>query len=209
MSLASHLTRRGRNWMFGKQLKAIGVPLALAAALAGCSVAGPKSATPALDASAADPTTQCLGQHQWVTRYSPIELYLSATQCIQQNKLDEAVFLYGAAGSEGRFDRRRVTDETAHQVANFLGLIFQKELGDEVSSRFLGHMRTQLDDAAAREVFCGTLKKQPPPSYQPTYMVGHGMRALTSSTPEAAVKALPDAQAAWEASVNDYMDCGQ
>lgn len=158
-------------------------------------------------AAAVDPTTQCLSAAPTLTRHPPGELYLSAAQCIEQDRLDDAAFLFGVAGSEGRFDTRRVADTTAHQVANFLGVIFTKHVGEASSARLSDHMRSKLDDLQARQAFCRRLKGLPPPSYYPQYMLGHGMQAFTSADTKDALIALPDAHKAWASAVNEYMDC--
>ncbi len=158
-------------------------------------------------ATAVDPATQCLSTATTLTRHPPGELYLSAAQCVEQDRLDDAAFLFGLAGSEGRFDTRRVADTTAHQAANFMGLIFAKHVGEASSARLSGHMRTKFDDVRARQAFCRQLKTLPPPSYHPQYMLGHGMQAFTSAGAKEALIALPDAPKTWASAVNEYMDC--
>lgn len=217
MSVGNRHTAKAMNAM-GDAVKRPGVfmtgfspRLAAACALVGllsaCAGMGP--APQALDDTPVNPAEQCLGSRQVVTRYMPLDLYRSAALCMQQNKRDEAVFLYGVAGSEGRFDVQRVTDRTAHQVVNFLGAIFIKQLGEPAGASFSQHMQARLGDKVARKAFCSELKKQPPPSYHPAYMLNHGMQAFLSAESASAVQALPDAQKAWSGAVDTYMDCGQ
>ncbi len=158
-------------------------------------------------ASHADPQTQCLPPNASVTRYSPPELYLSAGQCLKQNRLDEAVFLFGTAGSEGRFDTHRVADVTAHQLASFMGVMFMKHVGEEAYGKFSAHMREQLKDDRARRAFCNRLSQLPPPVYHPQYMINHGMAAFTSAGDQQVLRPLEDPRQTWRASVNEYMDC--
>lgn len=182
--------------------------IALTSVLGACSHLNPSHDTQAQPAAAAvDPSTQCLSATAALTQHHPGELYLSAAQCIEQDRLDDAAYLYAVAGSEGRFDTRRVSDTTAHQVANFMGLIFAKHVGEASSARLSGHMRAKLDDVQARQAFCRRLKALPPPSYYPQYMIGHGMQAFTSTNANEVLVALPDAPRAWASAVNEYMDC--
>jgi len=182
--------------------------ITLGTALSACGHLGTGSAPQGHTSSKPDdPSTQCLSATPTLTRHPPNALYLSAAQCIEQNRLDEAALLYAVAGSQSRFDTRRVVDTTAHQVANFLGLIFSKHIGDDASAALSAHMRSTLDDVQARQAFCHTLKQLPPPSYRPDYMINHGMQAFTSASEDNALMDLPDANKAWASSVNEYMDC--
>lgn len=191
--------------------------LSCAALAGGCAAAAPDVPASEVAAQAAppvslDPLTQCLEPGPQLTRFAPLELYLSATHCVRQDKLDNAVFLFGAAGSEGRYDALRVSDATARQAASFLPFLFQKELGEASFARFSGHMKAKLSDAPTRQAFCGELRQLPPPSYYPQYMVDHGLQAISASLAgkqeRPGLKALPDERQAWASAVNGYMACG-
>lgn len=182
-------------------------------ALGGCSATAPNATAdkgltaPAV--STADPHTQCLTASPGVTSHSPMELYLSAGHCLTQNRLDDAMFLFGTAGSQGRFDTQRVPDKTAHQLANFMPIFFMKHVGEAPYARFSAHMREQLQDDKARQAFCERLKQLPPPSHDPQYMINHGMAAFTAQNGAPALTPLPNPEQAWHWSVEGYMDCGK
>lgn len=182
--------------------------------LGACSTPAPGPAPvtqPPIQASApapdADPETQCLPSTAAVTSHSPLMLYLSAGHCLDQNRLDEAIFLFATAGSQGRFDTYRVPDTTAHQLASFMSIMFMKHVGEETYARFSAHMRLQLMDNQARNAFCQRLGQLPPPSYHPQYMINHGMAAFTSSGGQQALNPLSDPRQTWNESVQQYMDC--
>lgn len=189
------------------------VAAALSVLLTACHTPPPSSLTAQAKAETSapevDPETQCLPSTAAVTRFSPLELYFSAGYCLEQNRLDEAVFLFGTAGSEGRFDTHRVPDTTAHQIVNFMSVMFMQHVGNEAYARFMAHMRQQLDDPKARNAFCDRLKQLPPPTYHPQYMINHGMAAFTPTGSQQPLNLQDDPRRDWQESVNAYMDCGK
>lgn len=187
-------------------VRGVAVSLAMFGGLVGCGTT--VDGTQTLDASPADPASECLGAHQLVTRFDPLALYKSAARCVAQGRLDDAVFLYGIAGSEGRFDTMRVVDTTAHQVTYFMSVMFTKGAGEEAASRFSDHMRAQLSSDETRKASCRRLEMQPPPSYHPGYMIGHGMGAFVQRGANDGLEPLADPRVSWKTAIHKYMDCG-
>ncbi len=56
-------------------------------------------------------------------------------------------------------------------------------------------------------LFCDSLRQLGPPTYEPWYMVNHGLKAITGSNEEQFIKTGYDSL--WNETVNNYINCGK
>jgi hypothetical protein len=130
----------------------------------------------------------CVGKEKLTNKLTPVDLYRGISTCIEQENFEPGVFMYAMAGAYGRFDTLRVADESAHQAAKILPQI--------------------LGNDAKRASYCSEVERIGPPAYFPSYMVQHGLGALTGAkNGEAALVPSFNREVAWKQAVMGYLQC--
>ena len=139
--------------------------------------------------------------------YTPLELYMSVPPCIESGHLTEATHLFVLAGVYGMYDRLRVKDRSAHQAISVLKMA--------VTPSFTDAFRQHLSSMAQGPnlvTLCQTMKKVGPPDYYPSYMINHGLGAISTqlngNTPDGSAldESIEPASALAEA-LDQYLHC--
>lgn len=152
-------------------------------------------------------TLPCSAGKELKNTYTPFELYLSVTPCVEEKRYEEAANMFVLAGLYGRYDQQRVRDRSAHQAVTVLKTA--------VTPHFSDGFREYLSSLASGEQLaglCATMRKVGRPDYYPSYMVNHGLASLTAQIegmpqPEGALDEAFDPQAAWELALDQYLHC--
>lgn len=150
----------------------------------------------------------CLSVSEIRSTLTPFELYRALPACIDIGNFEQAALLYGLAGVYGRFDSLRVADASAHQVLRVLkDAAFAAAVGKQKSA-FQSYAGALVDDANRKEELCRRVEQIGPPQYYPSYMILHGLNAVTGSIPEkAAIIRTFNPQLAWKQSLGEYLTC--
>jgi len=136
--------------------------------------------------------------------YTPPDLMIAFTKCIEADRYDDAMALFNVAGTYSAFDARCVADETAHDA--FQALMADYPVDDaKQPTMFELFNKWQAPNSPEMAKFCTDLKRLGPPSYYPGYMIAHGMGAIFGAG-GGLVKDF-DAKKAWKDSLDKYMHC--
>lgn len=136
---------------------------------------------------------------------NPVDLYNASFECVRGGAFVKARELMMLGDVRGRFDAGRVTDTTARAA-----WVVAKQ---NVQARFKREERAGLE-AAFRELMDEGLRcslgerivAQGAPDYAPTYMIRHGMGAVTGGA-EQGVSVYPDPVKAYADVVRGYLRC--
>lgn len=154
---------------------------------------------------------QCIAFDQVNSQSAPPELYRSVGQCIQSNGYASALALFVLAGMDTRFDMLRVADNTARDAGAVLMRNTFASIPAEEKKKFNNAVKAASADNSVRDYLCGWAQQIGPPSYYPTYMIMHGMNAVTAGLTKTPLKQelLPvtDAPGRWKTIGTTYMHC--
>jgi ankyrin repeat protein len=143
--------------------------------------------------------------------HTPIELYSSLNDCLQNNRDADAVSLFILAGMDSGFDSVRVADKTAGQARTILIMALFGEMPPDLHTRFEASMKAFMDNPSRHATLCEQVKKVGPPQYFPAYMANHGLgvmqSALSNQAPPTPLDPKFDAAATWKELVTSYLNC--
>jgi len=139
------------------------------------------------------------------TRTTPVEIYGSARKCIEEHQLDRATRLFAVTGVYGRFDTQRVADESAHQVIPALRSLLFSQLDEPSKAAFQEAAKKYSAGSTELAVLCADIRRLGLPTYDPTYMISHGLTSITGNG--AGVTPGFDATKAWQFSLSNYLNC--
>jgi len=184
---------------------------------AGRSSSNPKNAVPNPATAAAQgtqlfPKRSCVQLDSIDNSHTPIELYSSLNDCMQNNRDADAVSLFILAGMDSSFDSVRVSDKTAGQARVILIMALFGGMAADVHARFETEMKALMDHPSRHAILCEQVKKVGPPQYFPAYMVNHGLgvmqSALANQAPPTPLEPKFDAAATWRNLITNYLNCG-
>lgn len=148
----------------------------------------------------------CVGSASVTPQHTPADLYPASATCVREARYAEAVELYAFAYAYAIYDTKRVSDPSAHQAVNALQATHMVALPDDQKRAFLTYFKRSAEPGSTTVVqICSELRRVGPPQYEPTYMIQHGLAAVTGEK-----QAIPpdfDADQAWLAVVRDQMRC--
>ncbi len=148
----------------------------------------------------------CITMAEVKNDYTPPDLIRARGLCYKEGRLDDAAQLFFTAGAYARFDMLRVTDKTAHQAWQVL--LMNNAPDDATRAKIEPVFRKYLaPDAPEHIALCKALKKLGPPSYDPTYMIQHGMGAFMGGGAKGKIAADFDAKQSWKLVLDKYLHC--
>jgi len=175
------------------------------------SDAMPRPATVAAQAPKLFPKRPCVQLDSIDNSQTPVELYSSLNDCVQNNRDADAISLFILAGMDSSFDSMRVADKTAGQARTILIMALFGEMPPDVHTRFETAMKVFMDNPSRHATLCEQVKKVGPPQYFPAYMVNHGLgvmqSALSNQAPPTPLDPKFDAAAAWKELSANYLNC--
>ena len=116
---------------------------------------------------------------------TPEQLYRGAARCMRRSDTDTAVVLFSLAAAYGRYDALRVNDPSAHQAGMLLRLVALQQLNEPQREALSRGVAAALSEPEANPDLCAAIERIGPPTYQPDYMLRHGLASLRRSLPEA------------------------
>ena len=172
----------------------------------------PHQVTAAAQGTQLFPKRACVQLDSIDNSHTPIELYSSLNDCMQNNRDADAANLFILAGMDSSFDSVRVADKTAGQARAILIMALFGGMAADVHARFETAMKAIIDHPSRHANLCEQVKKVGPPQYFPAYMVNHGLgvmqSALANQAPPTSLEPKFDAAATWRDLVTNYLDCG-
>jgi hypothetical protein len=171
----------------------------------------PRPATVAGQAPKLFPKRACVQLASIDNSHTPIELYSSLNDCLQNNRDADAVSLFILAGMDSGFDSVRVADKTAGQARTILIMALFGEMPPDLHTRFEASMKVFMANPSRHATLCEQVEKVGPPQYFPTYMVNHGLgavqSALSNHSPPTPLQPNFDAAATWKELIANYLNC--
>lgn len=123
-------------------------------------------------------TETCTEIRQLSSNHTPADIYTGISDCLTRKDIDRAAKLYALAFVYGRYDQYRVADRTAHQATKVLELQHLGSVDQELSSEFskrIGEISANPEELGR---LCVDIKALGQPSYHPSYMIQHGIKAF-------------------------------
>ncbi|GEA10875.1 hypothetical protein [Alteromonas sp. KUL49] len=136
------------------------------------------------------------------SKNNPVDIFSGLYQCIEAGNYSTAAELYFVGMSYGYFDTERVSDNTAHQAISVLRMNTFGALAPKQVEAF----QAALNSIKTEEI-CTSLQKIGPPSYQPTYMIQHGMGAFMGQSSNGGIVNGFDSDSAWQKSLSTIAQC--
>jgi hypothetical protein len=177
-----------------------------AALASGANMAVAQAALDQTNTSSSPPSPLgCIDVGALTTRTTPVEMYAAVRKCIGDRQLSRAARLFAVAGVYGRFDTLRVADESAHQVIPALRHLLFSQLDETSTKEFQASAKSYSPGGSDHDDLCVQIRTLGPPTYDPTYMLSHGLSAITGNG--GGVTPGFDAATAWQFSLSNYLNC--
>lgn len=153
-------------------------------------------------------TLECIGIDKIKSEYTPADLYPAVAKCVMSENYDKAAEAFVVAGAFGRFDKKRVTDESAHQAMSMLLQNVFAGVSDERKDKFRTVMKERFGGDEIDTSICPKLRSLGHPTYYPCYMIQHGMGAFLPDDKPPLVEGFK-ADEAWNQIIQDSVGCPQ
>lgn len=138
---------------------------------------------------------------------TPPDLYKGVTACFALNNYDRAVRLFALGGVYASFDAERITDKTAGQAKSVLVTNTLLNEPEDKKAKFAEAFNRVAKNPELLAKMCGELQRVGMPNYHPTYMILHGMRAITGNPNEGALVKEFDPPGTWKKVHTAYLNC--
>lgn len=139
---------------------------------------------------------------------SPADLSMSVLDCVAKDEFDKAFELVLLLRLRATFDKKRVTDISAHQAGQVLVMQIGQRMTAEENSAYEKVGPVFGGTGSPRHAaFCALMKEAGPPAHDPSYMVNHGMRAFTDPNVSVLLEGF-DPEQAWNDILSDFLKCG-
>jgi hypothetical protein len=169
-----------------------------------CACAG-AAAPPATETPTRPPfkSVGCVDISKLTSQNTPADIFPGVRECIDEHAYEQAAGLYAVAGVYGRFDTLRVADASAHEVIPALRELVLGNLDPKIAAEFMAVIRKIGGSGLVR--LCARVRALGPPTYYPTYMLAHGLSALTGQG--GGLKSDFDRGAAWDSALTTFLNC--
>jgi len=114
--------------------------------------------------------------------YTPADLFSASVDCANNNNAEKAARLFLFARIYGSYDMNRVEDNTAHQSIMVLVQQSFSAMGSNADAVELEINDNLIGKPDNFKNFCSSVKNVGKPNYYPTYMISHGMSAMTGTS---------------------------
>jgi hypothetical protein len=150
---------------------------------------------------------RCIELAEVTNQNTPADIFPGVQDCMNKKDYSRAAKLFALAGSYGRFDRMRVTDQSAHQAVTALQINHLGSFSKEENDGLLNSITAIANNPDAFKSMCAQIKKIGPPAYYPSYMVQHGMGAFIGGGSTKPIKEDLNTSEAWNKAVNGFLRC--
>ena len=148
-----------------------------------------------------------VGINEIQTEYTPADLYPAVSKCVLSDDYEKAAEIFAVAGSFGRFDKKRVTDESAHEAMTMLLIHAFDGMSSEQKSKLQEIINKRFGGAEIDMSICPHLRSLGHPTYYPRYMIQHGLGSFLSDKSEQPLVEGFDPVKAWDQILTDSVGC--
>ncbi len=149
----------------------------------------------------------CVPLSSLTRAHTPADIFPGISKCVEAGAFARAIEMYAAASAFGRFDTLRVSDRTAHQAFQVLTMRAFADIDEIKVGAFQTALQNAFEDPKRMSEICSAVRKVGHPTYDPRYMIAHGMGAFVGNpTPDGLVAGF-DPEAAWETSLSGFLQC--
>lgn len=152
-------------------------------------------------------TIGCIPLAEAKNTYTPPDLYKGAGTCIAQENYDLAARLFALADIYAMFDGQRITDKTAAQGRIVLTMNTFSNITDDKKNKFKEALNHQLQTHELLKNLCSEVERIGAPSYYPSYMILHGVKAFMGNPHEGALVKDFDTPGAWKSLQSRALKC--
>lgn len=124
--------------------------------------------------------------------------------CLDDKHFNKAANLYILGMSYGYFDSKRVSDKTSHQVVMILMRNAFRGQNKEIRKSIKHNITKTLKDNSE---ICQEIRKIGPPSYNPKYMLSHGMSNFVGSATKSGFVDGFDENKVWQETITKIVKC--
>ena len=150
----------------------------------------------------------CEGSEKLKNTYTPADLYPAVSECIKENKYEEAIYHFMLANAYGYFDAHRVSDKSARQAIPALQANNLWGLDEKIKKSFTEEFKLFTSDSETMGKACRFLEKIGKPNYHPSYMIQHGLDAFTGISGDGTVPGA-DLVSIWNDAMVKYIKCAE
>jgi len=150
----------------------------------------------------------CIAPADVTSDETPPDIHTAVRSCIAGGDFDRAAELFAMAGAFGAFDGQRVADASSRDAPQVLAYMLSGGLSPEQRTDLAKSIARLGTAPALRREVCAAAAKVGAPTYVPTYMIRHGLNAITNpaSTSDPLVPDF-DAKATWTRVRTGYLSC--
>lgn len=150
---------------------------------------------------------QCADLVDVTNQNTPADIYPAVQDCMNKKDYTRAAKLFALAGTLGRYDQMRVTDQSAHQAVTVLRMNHLGSFSKAENDALLSSITAISKDAEAFKSMCSQIASLGPPSYYPAYMVQHGMGAFLGGDSGKSINQDFNPSEAWGKAINGFLRC--
>jgi hypothetical protein len=124
--------------------------------------------------------------------HNPVDIAALARKKLEEGEYDEAFEAATIAAAYGTYDTRRVADKSAHQGMAIIMRSIISGLPEDKQAALIGRLET-----VDKQAMFPLLKAVGKPSYHPSYMIQHGIRAFSGEQENNGIVPDFDEDKAW------------
>lgn len=139
----------------------------------------------------------CITMQEVVGLFNPPSLLRAANRCIQEDQFTKAWALFTTGNGFAYYDIKRLADRSTRGARSVLHSHVFNGLTKEQQDKFGSTAKTIAADAEQVASYCAALTKVGPPTYEPDWIVLHGIGAYDEPRNGHYLVGV-DAKAVWE-----------
>jgi len=135
---------------------------------------------------------------------TPADIFVGVSDCVNNERYQEAGKLLVLATTYGNYDTRRVEDRTAHQASPVLFKQLVTSIDEDRRKKLFTEFKNEVSN---NKNICASIKKLGKPNYYPAYMIQHGMGAFLGKKSKDGLVSNFDPEYAWENTLKEFLNC--
>lgn len=145
---------------------------------------------------------ECYSISDLKSENNPLDLMFSATNCMQEEKYDNAAELFSLASAYSYFDNFRISDAKMQTTFDNLSQTMIYDFEEDKLNNLSASLKSIGEDQTKHLTFCNSVLKLGYPKYIPRYMASPGEYFSDSMVNENFNKTE-----AWNIILRDYLKC--
>lgn len=149
----------------------------------------------------------CIPLAQARNSFTPPDLYKGVVECLAEDNYEFSARLFALAGIYARFDAERITDKSAGQAKTVLIMNTFSKVPEDKKAKLNASLTHITQDPEILGKLCGEVREIGMPSYYPSYMILHGIKAFNGNPHEGALIKDFDSSGVWKNLQSGYLHC--